>query len=307
MQTFDASLNLYRKTVKRFRPAHVAVHRLMSSFVIPIMQHRQGFHTMPDDPLWFRVELLTGQHETETVSQVERLAQPGMTVLDIGAHVGYYARRLAHLVGDTGKVYAFEPHPRTFATLQRNVHHLGNVMPVQLALAETVGTAELYDYLMMSASGSLHYDESMRDFQRAQVTDTDIAPRIEEDFPVETFTVETKPVDVFLAEQGVDKVDLVKMDIEGAEIGALRGMTRTIERSPQLRVIMEYNPHALHAFGFDPQTTLDELQRLGFSRICIIQPTGQLDDISTQSAALEMLTTQLMSNMGVVNLLISRQ
>ena len=114
---------------------------------------------MPDDPFWFRLELLTHRHETETIAHLDALAAPGMTMLDIGAHVGYYSCRYAKILGANGRIIAFEPHPRTFATLQHNVEQLPQVTAVQLALAEQEGSAELHDYLMMSASGSLHYDE----------------------------------------------------------------------------------------------------------------------------------------------------
>ena len=75
-------------------------------------------------------------------------------------------RRYAKALGANGRILAFEPHPRTFATLQHNVQHLPQVTAVQLALADQEGTAELHDYLMMSASGSLHYDESMVALQK---------------------------------------------------------------------------------------------------------------------------------------------
>ena len=239
MSISDFSLKLYRKTLKRFRSAHVATHWLMTHGAIPILEKSSGFRTMPDDPFWFRLELLTNRHEVETIGQLDQLAAPGMTMLDIGAHVGYYSRRYAKILGENGRIFAFEPHPRTFATLQHNVKRLPQVTAVQLALADQEGTAELYDYLMMSASGSLHYDESMAALQKAQTHDTDIAPRIGQTFAAQSFTVRTTPVDHFLVTQGITQVDLVKMYIEGAEIGALRGTQQTIANSPNLKFLME--------------------------------------------------------------------
>jgi FkbM family methyltransferase len=259
---------------------------------------------MPDDPLWFRFELLLKRHEPETVAQIQRLVKPGMNVLDIGAHVGYYARMLGTLTGDGGRVYAFEPHPRTYKMLCANIAALNNVTPVNAAVAEQEGTAELFDYLMMSASGSLHFDESMRDLQKAQLGSGDIAPRIEHDFPVEKFTVRTLALDDFLAEKGVTHIDFIKMDIEGAEIGALRGLRRTIAQSPGLQLIMEYNPQALKAFGHDPAAAFDEVLALGFTRAQIVHEDGTLSDV--QRDALAALTGQLMQNMGVVNVLLTR-
>lgn len=306
MSISDLSLRLYRKTIKRFRSAHVATHWLMTHGAIPILEKSSGFRTMPDDPFWFRLELLTNRHEVETIAQLDKLAKPGMTMLDIGAHVGYYSNRYAKELGKNGRIFAFEPHPRTFATLQHNVKQLPQVTAVQLALAEEEGTAELHDYLMMSASGSLHYDESMAALQKAQTHDTDIAPRIGHTFSAQTFTVRTTPVDHFLAAQGIEQVDLVKMDIEGAEIGALRGMQQTIAHSPNLKLVMEYNPHALKAFGHDPVTALQEVQSFGFAKVEAIEADGRLTDLTHDLEHLHSLTEKLMQNMGVINLLLQK-
>jgi FkbM family methyltransferase len=227
-------------------------------------------------------------------------------MLDVGAHVGYYARRAARLVGKEGKVFAFEPHPRTFGVLSRNVRRYPNVTPVQAALSDEEGSAELYDYLMMSASGSLHYDESLLELQKAHLTDSDVAPRISEGFPTQKYTVQTIAVDHYLAEQGIQSVDLVKMDIEGAEIGALRGMKTTIGSSPQMKLIMEYNPKALKAFDYEPQEALREVLGLGFATLQVIEPDGRLTDLTNDQVALNTLTGRLMENMGVVNLLLAK-
>lgn len=304
---FGTGLRLYRKTLKHIPPVHAAAHLLLTRLVIPTMEAISGFRTMPDDPFWFRLELLMGRHEKATIDQIERLLQPGMTMLDIGAHVGYYARRCGKRVGQQGLVIAFEPHPRTFKVLMDNVSRLGNVRAAQLAAAEEEGTAELYDYLMMSASGSLTYDEGLRDLQRAHVNEGDRAPRISQDFPVETFSVRTTTVDALLQELGVESVDVVKMDIEGAELSALRGMKHTIGRSPGLALIMEYNPQALAASGAAPTDAISEVLALGFQRVQAIEADGRLTDLTGDDDALAARTEALMAHMDVVNLLFTRQ
>jgi FkbM family methyltransferase len=306
MSISNISLKLYRKTVKRFRPAHVAIHWLMMHGTIPLLETATGFHTMSDDPFWFRLELLTRRHELETIACLDKLARPGSIMLDVGAHVGYYSHRYAKILGQNGRIFAFEPHPRTFATLQRNLRRSPNVTPVQVALAETEGTAELHDYLMMSASGSLHYDESMVNLQNAQVTNTDIAPRIASAFAAQTYTVRTRPADAYLMEQGIRNVDLIKMDIEGAEISALRGMKKTIANSPDLVLVMEYNPQALRAFGHKPETAITEVLAMGFRRAQVIEGNGRLTDLTQAPDQIKQLTQQLMTHMGVVNLLFMR-
>lgn len=305
MSISELGLNFYRKTVKRFQPAHKATHWVMTHGTIPFLENRIGFHTIADDPFWFRLELLTNRHEKETIAVLDQLVRPGMTMLDIGAHVGYYSCRYAQSVGRDGRIFAFEPHPRTFAILQQNVTKYKQVTAVQAALAAAAGTAELHDYLIMSASGSLHYDETMLTLQQSQMRDGDVAPRLEEQFTPQTFSVQTVTGDQYLAEQGLEQVDIIKMDIEGAEIGALRGLRRTIAHSPDLQLVMEYNPAALTAFGHEPDSALTEVLSFGFNRVQVIEPDGRLSDITHQETAVAALTEQLMTNMGVVNLLFS--
>jgi FkbM family methyltransferase len=228
-----------------------------------------------------------------------------MTILDIGAHVGYYARLFSQLVGQDGQVIAFEPHPRTHQVLQKNLSNHSNVEALQVAVSNEAGTAELYDYLMMSASGSLHYDESMIELQKAQLSTYDVAPRIAKDFPVETFSVETVQIDTCLQEKGIEQVDLIKMDIEGAEMNALRGMTNIIQNSPHLALIMEYNPHALSA-SIDPIDALSEVMVMGFSRMQAIQDDGSLLDLTRQPMILKTMTDQMMKHIGVINILFTR-
>lgn len=304
---FQTSLTIYRHTLKRFLPIHLALHWLMTRTFIPLLERARRFYTMKDDPFWFRLELLTNRHEAETVRHFEGHLKAGMVMLDVGAHVGYYTRRGAMLVGKNGRIIAFEPHPRTFKTLERNTAHFPQVSRAQLAVAESEGSAELFDYLVMSASGSLHYDESMVEQQKASLHKSDIAPRVATDFPVEKFTVRTVAIDDYLAELGIEQVDAVKMDIEGAEIGALRGMKKTIARSPHLMLIMEYNPTALKGFGFDPQAALHEVLQLGFTRMYAIEADGRLTDLTHDNTALAARTQSLLETMGVVNMRFTRE
>ena len=305
MRLFDSSLSLYRNTFKRVRPAHIAMHWLMDHCFFPLLEHRNEFKTIAEDPFWFRLELLTGRHEMETAQQLKTLIKPGMVALDVGAHIGYYSRRLAQLTGPTGRVIAFEPHPRTHQVLQRNTRALPNVTALQVAIAEQAGSAQLYDYLMMSASGSLHYDESLADLQRAQMSAQDIAPRGHDEFEMQKFRVATVSIDGCLRELSIERIDFVKMDIEGAELGALRGMRRTIASSPGLQLIMEYNPGALQAFGHDPQAALSEILGMGFSQVQAIETDGSLQDWSDDAALIERETARMLGSMGVVNLLVS--
>lgn len=303
MRFLDSSLWLYRKTLKRVRPAHIAMHRLMDRTLIPWLERRHNFQTIAEDPFWFRLELLTGRHEIETARQLQRLVKPGMIALDVGAHIGYYSRLLSRLTGADGRVIAFEPHPRTHKALLQNLRDCDNVTALQLAVAEREGSGELHDYLMMSASGSLHYDASLADLQRAQMGAGDVAPRGGTDFEPQRYRVRTAAIDDCLDELGIERVDLVKMDIEGAELSALRGMRRTIAASAGLQLVMEYNPGALAAFGQEPTAALREALEMGFSQVEAIEADGSLRDWTDNPGLVERETARMLGAMGVVNLL----
>ncbi len=302
MRVLDTSLWLYRKTVKRIRPLHSAMHRVLDKVLIPGLERALDFQTIAEDPFWFRLELLTRRHEPETRQLLERLAQPGMVALDVGAHVGYYTRLLAERTGAEGRVIALEPNPATHQVLRRNTRKLPTVTALQLAAAEAEGSAELYDYLMMSASGSLHYDESLAHQQQAQMGAGDLAPRREAGFEMQRYRVRTVALDDCLRELGIKRVDLVKMDIEGAELAALRGMRGTIAASPGLSLVMEYNPGALQAFGHEPVLALQEALDMGFTSVRAIEAGGALRDWG-DAALVKRETARLQAGMGVVNLL----
>ena len=305
MRALDTSLRLYRKTLKRIRPAHLALHRLMRDLVLPGLERARNFKTIADDPFWFRLELLTGQHEPETRRALERLTQPGMVALDVGAHIGYHTRLLADLVGEQGRVIALEPHPNSWARLRQNTGDRLNVTALQLAASEAEGSAALHDYLLMSASGSLHYDEALARQQRARMGAGDVAPRGAPDFEPQRYQVRTVAIDDCLDQIGIGRIDIVKMDIEGAELAALRGMRRTIADSPGLALVMEYNPAALQAFGHEPAAALAEARALGFTRVEAIEADGSLTDWG-DVALVEQETGRLLGGMGVVNLLLRK-
>src|SRR4030042_4007070 len=94
----------------------------------------------------FQANTIKGGWEVETIRLFKQLAKEGDTVVDIGAHIGYYTLLAARIVGDTGKVYAFEPDPANHDVLVGNIKLNGfqNVVTVRKAISDKNGQIELY-------------------------------------------------------------------------------------------------------------------------------------------------------------------
>ena len=207
----------------------------------------------------FQPGFLTGDYEAGTTRVVEGLLNEGCTFVDLGAHIGYYTLLAAKLVGKTGRVYSFEPDPGNFVLLFKNVtvnDYTDRVIPVQKAI---VGHGErdkrLYFHSTRTSSSSLYTLEGGRP---------------------ESIAVEAVSLDEFFASIGWPKVDVVKMDIEGAEKEALEGMHDLVSRNPRLRLIVDYNELTISAAGVTAEEFIATLKSLGFVNLSFCGAEGPI-------------------------------
>jgi FkbM family methyltransferase len=199
-----------------------------------------GFHT-PDDPLHpfaQKLPMVLGRYEAATWKEIRKLVRPGMVVIDGGAHVGYMTRRLSKLVGSTGKVLAFEINPANLALLRRNTRNLANVEIIPAALGDHDGTAKIY----LSAQSSGH---------SATPSKPGLTPDID---------VPMRSVASVLKERGLERVDFLKLDIEGGEPAVLRSLPEG-----SVAVVFEVKRYILEAGGETPEGVLKELIEKGFT------------------------------------------
>jgi FkbM family methyltransferase len=173
------------------------------------------------------------------------LVKPGMVVLDLGANLGYYTLVAARQVGTNGKVYAFEPDPRNYAHLVRNIKRNGfddRIIAASKAVSDTTGMAIFLLNATKLTNSSMFLSPGR----------------------VKRVSVECIAIDNFL-EEGV-VVDVIKMHIEGAELHALRGMERTLARaSNDLTMFVAVQPEQLRAAGGSAQLLVEQLQALGLT------------------------------------------
>lgn len=193
--------------------------------------------------LYYVRELVDEGRESYFVELLTSAVRPRTTVLEGGAHIGYVTLQAARAVGASGQVMCFEPNPRTLQVLRRNIATNGfadRVRIVPAALGDASGHATLHLTEGGDAS-SLHVDSAVADVV-VEVTTADEA--------VPSSTV----------------VDVVKLDVEGAEVAALRGMRSLLDRAaPGPTLLVECNPGLLRAAGTSDVELIASLEELGFA------------------------------------------
>lgn len=182
-------------------------------------------------------------YEPQETRFFQKHLKDGQVVLDIGANIGYYTLIFSSKVGPSGRVISFEPEPENFQILSRNVSVNGckNVELVSKAVSDTAGKISLY--LNTDNRG----DHRIFDSSDGRSSVTVEAVRLDD------FFVGFK-----------EPIALVKMDIQGAELRALVGMTSLISRSPGVTLVTEFWPEALAACGSKPLHYLETLTGMGF-------------------------------------------
>ncbi len=171
-----------------------------------------------------RVVFLTGLYEPSEFSRLAGVLKPGMTVIDIGANMGLYTMFAAKRIGPTGKVVALEPSKREFGRLETHVrlNGLGNVHCLQTAVGREVGTATLKVAEEWNAGHN-----TLGDFGYPET-------RLER-----TETVDIHTLDDLMESLNIKKVDIIKLDVEGAEEAVLDGAARTLaNHRPKILVEM---------------------------------------------------------------------
>jgi FkbM family methyltransferase len=148
------------------------------------------------------------------------ILQPGDTVVDIGANVGFLTRAFSTHVGPNGRVFAFEPDPATFACLSRNTERFTQVTALQLALSDQTGRRILHLHPVSGMSNSL-----VNQWEGAN-----------------TVEVRTSTFDGWAREVDVGSIKLVKIDVEGAELLVLRGMCDALRALNSPHIILEFCP-----------------------------------------------------------------
>ncbi len=181
---------------------------------------------------------------------MKRILSAGDVVVDAGANIGVYSQFLSSCVGPTGVVHSFEPSPENFRRLQSATRKLANVRLSQAAVGECSGRSKLY------VSDQLNVDH------RTYETEGDSRPAVQ----IDVIALD----DYFKPGQ---RVDLIKMDIQGYELHALRGANRVLADNPSAKLLLEFWPYGLKQAGTNWIELIDTLERKNMA-VCQITKHG---------------------------------
>lgn len=209
-----------------------------------------------------------GIYSREIRFLLDRELKEGMVFLDGGANAGEITLLAAKRVGRSGRVYSFEPMNDLADQLQRNVNanHLPHVEVLRIGLSSQAGNAVIY------ASQGRFADGSRNDGLGTL-------------FPTDTRgeAVDTIPLvalDSFCCEQGLDRIDMIKLDIEGGELAALQGAQEVLS-SMRPRMIIELGAQTCQAAGYTMRDVYDSISGYGYS-LSRIERTGTLIPVQVE-------------------------
>jgi FkbM family methyltransferase len=190
----------------------------------------------------FMLDRALGRHEPARMEAVGKLLKRGSIFIDIGGNKGEFALLAASKVGGSGKVFCFEPEPQNCRWIRESIrlNGYGNITLFELALSDSDGESRLY---LGRRSGSHTMVGPLQDEYAGVVT------------------VRTRTLDDLLSEVHQEKVDMMKIDVEGAELSVLKGAQRVLCQNSNIRLLIELHPH----LGVNTAEVCDFLRGLGFS------------------------------------------
>lgn len=218
----------YKLTGEKIKPTSI-----FWSKVMPFFNSEKGFFNFE---LW--------GWDVRELRFLHKFLSPGMVVFDIGAYHGIYSVIAGKKVSPTGQVYTFEPTPSHYHRIK---HHLWlnkveNVVVEQLALSNSDGTTEFH----IPVNGVM--------------TVGSLKPSLFSRGKLQAITVETNRLDTYLEKRSIEKIDLIKVDVEGAEMLLLEGASLTLKKFQPL-LILEAIDLACEPWGYKGADLLSKVKR----------------------------------------------
>jgi FkbM family methyltransferase len=259
---FEKTSQLLQRTAVRKIPGVGGVYRFLYSFLNELLwlwprfwpgkkimeiQGSKMYINVHDKDLnmrrTFRAYALRRVHEEFTTKLFKEVVKEGDVVVDLGANLGYFTLLAAKLAGKRGKVYSFEPEPRNYNYLLKNIELNGydNVFAIPKAVSDRSGKVKLYVCPYDSGHHTINQYDGIKAY-KPDFTDD------KKDF----VEVETVTLDEFF-EGMKQSISVIKMDVEGAEMLALSGMDRVIRDSKNMKMFVEFFPLLIKEMGGSPE------------------------------------------------------
>ena len=228
-----------------------------------------------------------GVYEPFETLQVNSILKSGDVFVNIGANFGYYTLLASKLVGQTGKVYAFEPEPKNLFLLKNNVtqNNLKNVEVSDFAVSNQDGLQlDLYTDQKNIGNPSL----SLRNI-----------PNLMGHVRVQTITL-----DSYFKDSGLPEINLIQMDTQGSEGNIIDGAAELIQKYHPV-IIMEFWPYGLKNLGTEASSLLKKMSAFGYSRMVLNEQEGCSIDLTDEEIINKCLANK--NGKGFTNLLFKYQ
>jgi FkbM family methyltransferase len=204
------------------------------------------------------------RYEPTETAFLSRVLKKGMTFVDVGANIGYFTTLASRIVGVDGKVVGIEPDPENFSLLRKNLatNRMDNAVALNLALGPQSGVAVL--------------NRSAENFGDHRIYGT---PRTDE----KSIQVRVEQFDFVVKAMELEKVDFIKIDVQGFEHAVQRGMRETVESGDKLTIMTEFWPHGITQSGGSPEVYFQYYLAHGLTA-SILNRDGSLRAISLEEA-----------------------
>ncbi len=241
----------------------------------------------PNDPV-LSGALTLRVYEKSEIAFFKKYCREDMVFVDIGSNVGLYSALALHTLNSDGRIIALEPHPESFTLLSKNVE----VNQKERGAADAP-QIDIFQMAASSQSGSRTLALNPENKADNRVSD---APEEWESIPIEA-----KSMDNLLAEQEIEEVNFVKMDVQGYEHRIVAGFMETLRRSKRTIVLTEFWPQGMNASGGDAHTYLQDLSDLGFTLYELKErPLGHIEPLEDWDALIKRLHGRKYTNLIAV-------
>ena len=213
-----------------------------------------------------------GTYEKSEAKIMEEKIKVGNITVDVGANIGLHTLNMARIVGNTGRVFAFEPDPSNFEILEKNVkiNNYQNIILEQKAVGDKHGRTTLYQ----SEHPGRHRIFPQTKQAKGQVQ------------------VELTSLDKYFTDSNLaNKINFIKIDVEGFEFSVLKGMKNILKNNKKIKILFENMQINTIQAGFTPIEVLNYLTSYDFKLFCLDERTKKLLHVSNNEEILKLCAT----------------